>query len=226
VTTSPPPLKQQAEDFAGQINGLLLATVTGAVHLEAFQADLDQTLLVVGNQVDLGGHDQSNIAKLNGRPFPVTGLDVATLSATWVFVPSSSGSWLKSWSSSFILNVDGTPFVRLEVDPFKPEGSWLQAHIQVTAESRLLGYLRGFQKQKRTRLHQLHLPVGGFRFRPGMEDFLEFAIDEELIPGKDGWRDALEPTRTEFRRKQFMAMVADHPEWASEGLQRAEWRSE
>lgn len=221
MTTSPPPLKQQAEDFASQMNGLLLSTVTDEVHMEAFQADLDRTLLVVGNQVDLGGHDQSNIAKLNGRPFPVAGLDVATLSATWVFIPSSSGSWLKSWSSSFILNVDGTPFVRLEVDPSKPEGSWLQAHIQVTAESRLLGYLRGIQKQKRTRLHQLHLPVGGFRFRPGIEDFLEFAIDEELIPGKDGWRNALEPTRTEFRRVQFMAMVADHPEWASEGLERA-----
>lgn len=213
MTTSPPPLKQQAEDFAHQMNDLLLSTVTDEVHMEAFQADLEQTLLVVGNQVDLGGHDQSNIAKLNGRPFPVTGLEAATLSATWVFVPSSSGNWLKSWSSSFILNVDGTPFVRLEVDPFKPEGSWLQAHIQVTAESRLLGYLRGIQDQKRTRLHQLHLPVGGFRFRPGIEDFVEFAVDEELIPGKSGWKDALEPTRTEFRRKQFMAMVGDHPDW-------------
>ena len=169
--------------------------------MEAFQADLEQTLLVVGNQVDLGGHDQSNIAKLNGRPFPVTGLEAATLSATWVFVPSSSGNWLKSWSSSFILNVDGTPFVRLEVDPFKLEGSWLQAHIQVTAESRLLG------------------------FRPGIEDFLEFAVDEELIPGKSGWKDALEPTRTEFRRKQFMAMVGDPPDWARTGLREIEVRA-
>ena len=140
----------------------------------------------VGNQVVLGGHDQSNIAKLNGRPFPVGGLDAATLSATWVFIPARN-SWLKSWSSSFILNVDGTPFVRLEVDMFKPEGSWLQAHIQVTAESRLLGYLRGVQKQKRTRLHQLHLPVGGFRFRPGIEDFAGPMRCRQLTPVKGLW---------------------------------------
>lgn len=226
MTDQPPPLEDQAEKFAADMNGLLLATVTDEVAMRSSRADLDEILFVVGNHVDLGGHDRTNIATMKGAPFPVGHLDpeLVSLSATWVFTQSSSGNWLKSWSSSFILNVDGAPFVRLEVDPFKPARSWLQAHIQVTGESRLLGYLRGMRGQKRSRLHQLHLPVGGFRFRPGLEDFLEFAIDEDLIPAKEGWREALGPTREEFRRKQFMAMVSDHPEWAREGLEDVERR--
>lgn len=221
-----PPLSQQAEDFAAQMNELLLATVTNDVNLASSKADLDTPLFVVGNEVDLGGHDEKHLAHLRGSPFPVATAEGAEIGATWVFIPSSNGNWLKSWSSSFELRVDEAPFVRLEVDPTKPEGSWLQAHIQITGESRLLGYLRGQQGQrKRSRLDQLHLPVGGFRFRPGLEDFLEFAIDEGLIPAKEGWQERLKETRNEFLRKQFMAMVAKNPEWAREALADVEARA-
>lgn len=37
MTTSPPPLKQQTEDFTSQMNGLLLSGVTDEVHMEAFK---------------------------------------------------------------------------------------------------------------------------------------------------------------------------------------------
>lgn len=225
MTEDPAPLAEQAQTFAAEMNEMLLASVTDDVAMVSSRAELKETLFVVGNQVEIGGHDESSISTLRGSRFPVARVDGVSLSAVWIFTPSSNGNWLKSSTSSFGLWVGDAPFVRLEVDASKPEGSWLQAHIHVTAESRLLGYLKGIQGLDRTRLEKLHLPVGGFRFRPGLEDFLEFAIDEELIPGKDGWKDALDETRVDFRRKQFMAMVGDHPEWAREGLAEVEERA-
>jgi hypothetical protein len=226
VTKAPPPLEEQAETFADEMNSVLVATVTDDVAMVSAKVDLDRTVFVVGNAVELGTHDLKSIGTLRGQRFPVSGLDGVSLSATWVFIPSTNGNWLKSWSSSFGLYVGKTPFVRLEVDPNKPEGSWLQAHIHVTAESRLLGYLRGLQRQDRDRLEQLHLPVGGFLFRPGIEDFIEFAIDEERIPGKEGWKEALRATSEDFLRRQFMAMVGRRPNWAREGLADVERRSQ
>lgn len=218
MTSRPPPLDEQAETFADEMNQVLLATVTDDVEMTSSRVDLEPTVFVVGNAVEVGNHDLTSIGTLRGDRFPVAGLEGVSLAATWVFVPSSNGNWIKSWSSSFGLYVGRTPFIRFEVDPSKPEGSWLQAHIHVNAESRLLGYLRGMQGKDRDRLQQLHLPVGGFLFRPGIEDFIEFAIDEELIPGKEGWKDAIAKTREGFLRRQFMAMVGRHPEWAREGL--------
>lgn len=221
----PPPLDEQADTFAADMTGVLLAAVADDVHMVSSRANLDETIFAVGNRLELPeSQEPSEIAKMRGARIPVPGLQGVEIAASWVFTPSSNGNWLKAWSSSFGLWVDGAPLVRLEVDHLKT--SWLQAHIHVTGESLLLGYLLGTQGKKRRRLQQLHLPVGGFLFRPGIEDFLEFAIDEELIPGKEGWRDALAATREEFLRKQFMAMVGRHPEWAREGLEYAERRTE
>jgi hypothetical protein len=201
------------------MTALLLATVADDVELEAQKAELGTSVFVVGNRVPLSErHDLSSITTLRGSAFPVAGLEGVYLRASWSFIPSGGGNWLKSWRSDFGLLVGETPFVRIEVDPNKPDGSWLQVHIYIQGESTLLGYLRGTQGQERTRLDALHLPVGGFRFRPSLEDFLEFAIDERLIPGKEGWQETVEKSRQGYLRKQFNAMVARHPDWAQEVL--------
>lgn len=225
--SAPPPLEEAAAQFADDMTGLLLSTVTDDVSMEATVTEFAEgKRFIVGNQVALGdGHDSiSKIASLRGQLFPVSGLAHVELSATWMFQPSSRGNWLKTWKSEFGLWVDNSPFIRLEVDPNKPEGSWLQAHLQIHGESSLLGYLRGLRRDKRTRLSQLHLPLGGFAFRPGIEDFLEFAIDERLLPGKEGWKGTLETTRTDFQRRQLISMVARNPIWAREGLEESERR--
>jgi hypothetical protein len=108
--------------------------------------------------------------------------------------------------------------VRLEVDPTKDE--WAASHINITGDSTLLGFIWGRRVSRRRRLQNLHLPVGGFRFRPCLEDFLEFVIDEEMIPGRDGWREALNPTRSDNQMKQFRGLVARYPEEARVVLDR------
>ncbi|GAA2004197.1 hypothetical protein [Brevibacterium samyangense] len=65
---------------------------------------------------------------------------------------------------------------------------------------------------------ELHFPVGGHRFRPGLEDVLEMLIDEFGIDGASEARKALRAKRVEWRRKQTRSAVRDDPESAVEVL--------
>jgi hypothetical protein len=71
-----------------------------------------------------------------------------------------------------------------------------------------------------SRGYALHLPVGGKRFRPCLEDLVEMLIVEELTVGRPGWQEAIEEHRSRFRRIQLMAAVRDDPEATREELSR------
>lgn len=64
----------------------------------------------------------------------------------------------------------------------------------------------------------LHLPVGGSRFRPCLEDFLEFLIDEVGIDRCEHARPAIREGRARWRLKQSAATVRDAPSQAAEVL--------
>jgi len=57
----------------------------------------------------------------------------------------------------------------------------------------------------------LHLPVGGRRFRPTLEDLIEFLITERLVKGKQGWQQALGASRNQFSVKQMRALIRRFP---------------
>lgn len=65
---------------------------------------------------------------------------------------------------------------------------YTEAHVQVharhTALERLLG---GLGRKEVDALTKIHLPVGGRRFRPALEDLLECLIDEGGVEPHDGW---------------------------------------
>lgn len=67
-------------------------------------------------------------------------------------------------------------------------------------------------------LGQLHFPVGGKRYRPSVEDFLEFLITEGYVQGKEGWEEAIEIVRGTYHEAQLGAAVADNPEFAASVL--------
>lgn len=61
-------------------------------------------------------------------------------------------------------------------------------------------------------LGQLHFPLGGKRYRPSVEDFLEFLIYEGYVRAVDGWEDAITVYRTDFHHRQLSAAIkADLP---------------
>lgn len=72
--------------------------------------------------------------------------------------------------------------------------------------------------RKVPRLGDLHFPTGGPRFRPCLEDVLEFAMAEFGIDTCDTARAAIHDGRARWRRLQLRAAVADDPTTAIETL--------
>jgi hypothetical protein len=60
----------------------------------------------------------------------------------------------------------------------------------------------------------------GRRFRPTLEDIIEFLIVEELVEARPKWKAALEANRDAFRDKQLRAAIRQFPEVALDQLQR------
>jgi hypothetical protein len=98
------------------------------------------------------------------------------------------------------------------------------AHVQVHAHRDEIVHLASLRSRRRakdradrgevTRLSELHIPLGGHRFRPCVEDVLEFAAEELGIDAVETWRDAVKAGRESWRRKQTATVVRDCPEEA------------
>lgn len=57
----------------------------------------------------------------------------------------------------------------------------------------------------------LHLPLGGSRFRPALEDVLHMVVYEFGVDAEDGWQHHLANGREGWRRIQTRAVVRDAP---------------
>jgi hypothetical protein len=89
------------------------------------------------------------------------------------------------------------------------------AHRQVSAERGAFSQLLARAGHKTPHdLGSLHLPVGGHRFRPCLEDFLQFLIQECMIDHRRYWRKAVEDGRQRWRLRQAGAVARDTPKVA------------
>ena len=133
-----------------------------------------------------------------------------------------------------ILSVDSTePLMRYEfvnaMDPSLPS-----AHLHVHAHRdeilyQLFRATKGKAKSRAKavlddsraspRLSSIHLPVGGPRMRPALEDVLQMLINEFCIDHEDGAIAALTSGRADWRRSQIGASVRDAPAEAVRVLQ-------
>lgn len=94
------------------------------------------------------------------------------------------------------------------------------AHLQVYATSDLFTTLNDPTVDTGRSLAQLHFPVGGKRFRPCLEDVIEFLIVERLVEARDGHEKVLEVGREGFRRNQLMAAMRRDPEAVQRFMER------
>jgi len=221
MTGQPPePLTAQAERFAAQLTNVLNLTVCDSALLRV--AEAPDGRFFVGQIPPTA--TSPTLEALKGEPIPITGFESTLfIGANWRFGPSSTGHFLKTEWSQFGLFVPTRkahrPVFRLEVDVSGSQADWRLAHIQVHGESESLGEVWGYRQAKDPKsLPRLHLPVGGFRYRPCLEDFIEFLVDEGLVPGKANWREALEATRAEYRRGQLWTLIVKNPNVAREAL--------
>ena len=66
--------------------------------------------------------------------------------------------------------------------------------------------------------------VGGRRFRPCLEDVIEFCILERLVTPRDGWKQALNKSRDAYLDLQLRAAVHRNPKEAADALKHDGWR--
>jgi hypothetical protein len=89
-----------------------------------------------------------------------------------------------------------------------------EAHLQVCATSvEWEEAMRNYGPRGRP-LKKLHLPVGGRRFRPTVEDLIEFLIIEKLAEKRPGWKKYVEQGRKRFEERQLRAAVRRNPDIA------------
>lgn len=92
------------------------------------------------------------------------------------------------------------------VDFEREKEQYIGAHLQVYGTSPALEALNRGTDAKRP-LDKLHFPVGGKRFRPSIEDVIEFLVEERLIDAREGWESVVDAGRERFQRIQLKAAM-------------------
>ena len=148
---------------------------------------------------------------------PEDGDDVglAELSANFKLCVDSYGTHVAVEHSSFVLKakVDRAPIIRWDYD--RDARRKPRSHVQVTAHRGALSHiLSRLDHRTPHSIESLHIPTGGERFRPCLEDVVEFLIRDCGFQGSNGWEDVIREGRARWRRIQTRAVVRDSPDSA------------
>jgi hypothetical protein len=199
-------LQQQAEEFGREMAGLLHATLPGlpAVTIEILQHN-----------------DRAIIWPPNGKPLPlrVSGQQLASMKLSVACELDSVGRYLAVAESTFNLlaTLDRTPVFRIHYR--RSPNAEPTAHVHIHAHRGALSHLLSQSSHKHPHdMSSLHIPVGGSRFRPCLEDFIQFLIVECGFDAKPGWQSHVAAGRERWRCRQAAAVVRDVPEEAARVL--------
>lgn len=161
-------------------------------------------------------------------PVSINGEPVLSLKARYFCCWDGSSTFLAIDQADIHLHYAGItdPLIRFEYvrTSKEPPG----AHIQVHAHRDEMAYLlrladagrpkQGLKRRRLPRLSEIHLPVGGHRMRPALEDVLLFMQREFAIDTVRGWRPVVEERLRRWREIQLMSAVRDSPEAAAKVL--------
>jgi hypothetical protein len=172
---------------------------------------------VFGDRYVISPLDQTD--RHGGIPLAVNGDVLAWLRFNYLCRLDITNRYLaidksKVW---IVAAVDSTPIFRFEYlyAPDRVPHSHIQVHGQRGALSHLLS------KAGHPTPHDmaaLHLPTGGARFRPNLEDVVQFLISDYRFDHQDAWRQAVERERAEWRAIQTRAVVRAMADVAADQL--------
>ena len=168
-----------------------------------------------------------------GVPLLVGGEPLATLSLSMYLSLDRSGTFLKTVRSDMAVKstLDRTPLIRLDyrADMGKAPTSHWQVHAERGAFSHLLARAHAVDPERVRKPHDLsslHIPVGGERFRPCLEDLLQFLVQECGVDCKDDWLKVVERGRQLWRHRQLRATIRDAQEETADVLRGLGWSVE
>lgn len=204
--SEPGGLEHQFIEFVREVTGLLYATLPGLPDVS----------------VELLRHDDRFVMRPpDGKPLPlyVGGQHLANMKMSMACELDSVGRFMAVKESTFDLLavLDRTPVIRIHYR----RGARIEpaAHVHVHGHRGALTHLLSQAGHVSPHdISSLHIPVGGNRFRPCLEDFIEFLIVECKFDAQRGWRRHVAEGRERWRRRQAAAVVRDVPEVAAKVL--------
>ena len=214
MSESPGDLDQQAEEFGRETAGLLSAALPElpTPPIEILRREARYIIRASGGK---------------GLPLYVKGEQLATLDLRLACQLDSVGRYLAVEESTFglLATLDRTPVLR--IDYRRDMYAAPAAHVQVHAHRGALSHLLSKAGHRFPHdMSALHIPVGGARFRPCLEDFIEFLIVECKFDCQPSWRDCVQTGRERWRRRQAAAVTRDLPEDAARVLRELGYKIE
>lgn len=183
---------------------------------------------------DVGGKIMVESTDGAARPAPiplfVAGEQVAALWVQYRLTVAPETGRIVTETSQFrlLLQSDRDPIARLEYDSrpsTSPVAHW-HVHAERGAFTALLAKaaVAGQRRRDPARLSTVHYPLGGARFRPSIEDFLCFLIEECGIDSRPGWRSTLARGRDRWHQVQARLVAHDHADDVAAELRRLGWQ--
>lgn len=206
MSQPPGDLAQQAEEFGRETAGLLSVTLPGL-------PDPPVEILRRGDRFVIGPPQQ------NPLPLYVRGQRLASIKVGLACQMDSPGRYMAVEESTFSLlaDLDRAPVLRIHYYR-QPRGK-PSAHLHVHAHRGALSHLLSQAGHEHPHdMSALHIPVGGSRFRPCLEDFIQFLISECHFDALEGWQQHVQDGRARWRCRQAAAVVRDVPEEAARVL--------
>ncbi len=181
VSKTPGDLQQQVEEFGQETAELLSATLPKLPDLPVRTLQHENRTIIIPP---------------DSKPLPlyVKGQHLADMKISIACQLDSVGQYLAVEESTFNLLavLDRAPVFRihcrhdLSARPI--------AHVHVHGHRGALSHLLSQAGHDSPHdMSSLHIPVGGARFRPGLEDFIQFLICECRFDALEGWRGGLKP---------------------------------
>lgn len=217
-------LEAQARRFANETSDLLNGTVCRGVRISTLRTPRGDVIMGPG------------IKKTRPDPAPIP---ITTGSKARVFLYlihsyclDPEGEFLTMASSTLSLYsspdmsdehlVVGIDYIR------EPANRFPGCHLHVYGERSDMDAIYipdpSDPESRRSRtLRDLHLPVGGRRFRPTLEDLIEFMVTERMVIPHDGWEDVVNAHRARWNETQLKAAVRRSPEHAADALRARGW---
>lgn len=209
-------LERESHTFADELSGLLNGTICYGVRLTSVvTAGRDRSRSVIGYRITKDNQDLETC-------IPVTlGSDPTFhLGFSMRLERDHENKFLMVRQSVMLLSPTADPsdaLLHYDYERDKRDG-YPDAHLQICATSETWQDV-GQRLDGSTRLlERMHLPVGGRRFRPTLEDIVEFLVTEHLVEARPSWRDAVDCGRESFRKKQLRAAIRRDPDTARDAL--------
>jgi hypothetical protein len=210
-------LAERSAEFADELQRLLDSVLPGTHRIVARDPE---------------GDPHTNVRPADGKRIPLhlNGVEFGSLGFGYQLGLDRSGNYLKAVKSKFAVYsaLVRRPLLRLEYQAkmmTAPIAHW-QVHAENGAFSHLLTHASTHRPNRVRRPHELsslHLPVGGERYRPCLEDLLEFLIVDCGVDALTGWETALAEGRERWRLRQLASAVRDVPGVAARTLEELGW---